>query len=84
MFQACLKSCYQQRVIERCQCGDPRIPLPPGTNVGFCEVTRRMDGFALPLQMGTVFSWALGDCVDESYSLDNIAMQRCYCPPPCA
>lgn len=28
-------------MIGKCQCGDPRVPLPSGTSLDYCDVTKR-------------------------------------------
>ncbi len=50
-LQGCLRSCFQNALIDSCQCGDPRVPMPPGTNHPRCKVEnsmciRRHTGFA--------------------------------------
>ncbi|VDD96821.1 unnamed protein product [Enterobius vermicularis] len=35
--EGCYRSCFQHAVINTCQCGDPRFPLPPGFS-HYCDI----------------------------------------------
>uniref|UniRef100_A0AC34GVE7 Uncharacterized protein n=1 Tax=Panagrolaimus sp. ES5 TaxID=591445 RepID=A0AC34GVE7_9BILA len=37
-YEGCFRTCYQQQIINTCQCADPRFPRPKGSNISWCAV----------------------------------------------
>uniref|UniRef100_A0A914P3E6 Uncharacterized protein n=1 Tax=Panagrolaimus davidi TaxID=227884 RepID=A0A914P3E6_9BILA len=67
--EGCLRSCYQNKIIENCSCADPRYPKPKGSNVSWCDGTNLKNFLCYANYLETQ-----GDFPKVS---------SCYCPPGC-
>uniref|UniRef100_A0A914Q2U1 Uncharacterized protein n=1 Tax=Panagrolaimus davidi TaxID=227884 RepID=A0A914Q2U1_9BILA len=63
------QSCYQHKIIENCNCADPRFPKPKRSNVSWCDGTNSKSFLCYANYLET-----RGD-------FDNVS--SCYCPPGC-
>ncbi|KAI1725988.1 amiloride-sensitive sodium channel domain-containing protein [Ditylenchus destructor] len=52
--EGCFRSCFQQRVLRECRCGDPRFPVPQGqTHCHVAYSPARWPSSSLQIQLGS-------------------------------
>lgn len=81
-FQGCHRSCFQNKLLRECSCGDPRFPMPPGgRHCSAFNATARMfmhKDRELP-QTGSCLERHIGS-VDDYH---HVADHSCKCSQSC-
>lgn len=82
-LQGCLRSCYQNRIIQQCGCGDPHFPLSQGSV--YCNISQSSIQNTVFLVIRIlIFQFTTEPCIDYMNQCgDNSKISKCNCPREC-